>query len=424
MPSQEKEYDVVLYGASGFTGSIVAQYLAEHPQAPKIAFAGRNAAKLRKVRDGLSGVSKARIESIGLMEASASDKASLHRLAKCATVVINTVGPFSLLGAYDLARAVAEEGGGYVDLTGESNVYHEEVQDLHSLAQKTGAVLVPSSGFDSLPFDLSAYVAAKEVKKVLGKEATIGNVLVGFHVEGSMSGGTLASGIAMKNDPIALYYDEPYYLSPLKGKQTTRSYKWKYLPQYRGYGSFSPFTAHNTRVVYRSWGLLEEAKSSKRYGPNFGYEEAELCKSRLTAFIMSSQFQYFPYMLKVPGFAQIAAKVLPPGTGPSLEQQRKGCAKLRTIAEADDGKTRCMSTFSVKGDPGYLKSAAFLAESALTLAFEKKHYSRMAQQGGLLTPATAAPDALIARLTQYAGVTIQAQNVTGQKDLTKIMPSH
>ncbi|WFD44320.1 hypothetical protein MPSI1_002987 [Malassezia psittaci] len=424
MPTQEKEYDIVLYGASGFTGSIVAQYLAEHPQAPKIAFAGRNAAKLRKVRDGLSGVSKARIESIGLLEASASDTASLHRLAKCATVVINTVGPFSLLGGYDVARAVAEEGGGYVDLTGESNVYFDEVQDLHTLAQKTGAVLVPSSGFDSLPFDLSTYITAKELKKVLGKEATIANVLVGFHVEGSMSGGTLASGIALKDHPFALHYAEPYYLSPLKGKQVTKPYKWRYIPQYGGYGSYSPFTAHNTRVVYRSWGLLEEAKSSKRYGPNFAYKEAELCKSRLGAFLMSSQFQYFPYMLKIPGFAKLAGKVLPPGKGPSIEQQLKGCARLRTVAQADDGKTQCMSTFSVKGDPGYLKSAAFLAESALTLAYEKKHYTGMARRGGVLTPATAAPDALIARLTQYAGVTIQAQNVTGQKDLTKIMPSH
>ena len=126
-------------------------------------------------------------------------------------------------------------------------------------------------------------------------------------------------------------------------------------------------------------------------------------------------------MLKIPGFAKLAGMVLPPGTGPSLEQQLKGYAKLRTVAEADDGKTQCMSIFDVKGDPGYLKSSAFLAESALTLAFEKQSYSTMAQRGGVLTPATAAPDALLARLSKYAGVTIGTQNVTGVKDLTTVL---
>lgn len=422
--SRNPPYDVVLYGATGFTGSLVAQYLAEHPQAPKVAFAGRNAQKLRNVRDKLTGVSKERIESIGLMEASAGDEASLRRLAESAHVVINTVGPFGLLGGFEVARAVAEVGGGYVDLTGESDVYHKDVEHLHALAQKTGAVLVPSSGFDSLPFDLSTYLAVQEVKKVLGADAEVAKVLVGYHIEGSMSGGTLASGVAMADHPFAQRYAEPYWLSPVRGTHEAHAYKWRDLPQFGQVGSFTAFTPHNTRVVYRSWGLLQEAQTAQQYGRDFAYEEAETCSSRLSASLISTKFQMFPCILKVPGFGKLAMRVLPQGTGPSLETQLKGCAVLRTLAYAADGKTQCLSTFSVKGDPGYLKTAAFLSESALTLAWERSQYTPMAQRGGVLTPATAAPDALCARLAQYGGVTLGAQDVTGVADVTGVLRVH
>lgn len=422
---KQAEYDIVLYGATGFTGSLVAQYLAEHPEAPKVAFAGRNAAKVRAVRERLKNVSQERIESIGLLEASAGDEASLRRLAQSARVVINTVGPFSLLGGFEVARAVAEAGGRYVDLTGESNVYHRDVQELHELAQKTGAVIVPSSGFDSLPFDLSTYFAVQEVKKVLGASATVDRVLVGFHVEGSMSGGTLASGIAMKDHPFALQYSHPYWLSPVEGKQVLKPYKWRYLPQFDKHGSFSPFTAHNTRLVYRSWGLLEEAHAPQAYGGDFGYEEAEVTSSCTAAYLASTKIQSFPWVLKyVPLFDRLASRVLPQGTGPSLEEQEKGCAVLRTLAYAADGKTQCLSTFSVKGDPGYLKTAAFISESALTLAKEQAHFSALAQRGGVLTPATVAPDALRARLAKYGGVTIGAADVSGAQDLTEVLRVH
>ena len=159
-------YDVVLYGATGFTGRIVAQYLAEHPQQPSIAFAGRNKAKVQSIVDGLTNVSAERVKSIGVIEASAGDFASLQAFAKSARVIINTVGPYSLLGGFDVVRAAIEAGVGYVDLTGETGYYARVVRELHDSAVANKAVIIPSAGFDSLPFDLTTYLANEEIRRI------------------------------------------------------------------------------------------------------------------------------------------------------------------------------------------------------------------------------------------------------------------
>ena len=124
------KYDVVVYGASGFTGSIVAQYLATHPQAPSFALAGRNPDRLRAVAQGLTGIEKNRLESIGFIEANSENEDSLRAMAQQAGAVINMVGPYSLYNGFGVARAAAEAGAGYVDLTGESFVYHRMVKEL------------------------------------------------------------------------------------------------------------------------------------------------------------------------------------------------------------------------------------------------------------------------------------------------------
>ena len=147
-----RAYDVVLYGASGFTGSLAAQYLAEHPQQPRVAFAGRNEAKIRGVMDKLTGVSKERLDSIGVIKASAEDMDSIKSMVAQASVVINMVGPYALYKGFELAQAAAEAGTGYVDLTGEGSVYQRIQRELHDVAKRTHAAIVPSSGFDCLPF--------------------------------------------------------------------------------------------------------------------------------------------------------------------------------------------------------------------------------------------------------------------------------
>lgn len=416
------QYDVVLYGATGFTGSLAAQYLATHPQAPKVAFAGRSPTKLRAVRDKLVDVPKERIESIGLMEASADDKESLVRLARSAKVVINAVGPYGLYGGYDVAQAVAQAGTGYVDLTGETNVYAHVVHDLHNVAKQTGAVIVPSSGFDSLPFDLSAYFAAQEVKKVDGPSADIGQVLLGYQVQAGLSGGTLHSAVTISRDPEALRYGRPYWLSPTEGTQRTRALQPRYLPQFGKYGTVSLITPHNTRVVNRSWGLFEEARVPVRYGAAFAYLEGSVASSYIRACAALAFFHIFTWVLITFHFVgELLTKMLPAGNGPSLEEQLKGYADVRAVAYGQNTETKGVSTFRVKGDPGYLKTAAFLAETALAIALDRDLLTPLAQQGGVLTPATIGAEVLRERLTKFAGVTIQTSDVTRVRDLALLL---
>ena len=418
----ESTYDAVLYGATGFTGSLAAQYLAAHPKAPKIAFAGRNAAKLRDVRDKLVDVPKQRLESIGIIEASATDKASLQRLARSAKVVINMVGPYGLLGGFEVAQACVEAGTGYVDLTGESDVYARITRELHGQAKQTGAVIVPSAGFDCLPFDLGTYFAVKEVKKVLGDEADVDHVLLGYKIKGGMSGGTLASLINMRNDPDALLYNRPYWFSPIQGVQQLTPYMARYLPQFNTYGAFGLFAAHNTRVVNRSWGLLEDARAPSRYGSTFRYLEGVVTPSYFRAFVMAAFMKIFAWLvLHVSVVGQALQKMLPQGSGPSMEEQLKGFGYLRTVAYGRDGHTKGLSTFYVKGNPGYLKTAAFISETALTIALEKDRLSPLAKQGGVLTPATIGAEVLAERLGEFAGVEIKMANVTNDADLTKAL---
>ncbi|WFD00176.1 hypothetical protein MYAM1_002923 [Malassezia yamatoensis] len=407
------KYDVVVYGATGFTGKLVAQYLATHPQQPKVAFAGRNASKLQDVKRELVDVSKDRLESIDLMEASASDKASLQRMARSAKVVINMVGPYSLLGGFDVAKAVAEAGTGYVDLTGETDVFAHLARELHGQAKQTGAVIIPSAGFDCVPFDIGTYFAAQEIKKKLGPDAEIDHVLVGYLVKGSVSGGTLASAVNMANEPEVLKYTQPYWLSPVQGTQKLQSYFTRYLPQFDKYGSYTLFTPHNTRVVNRSWGLLEDARTSNRYGATFKYLEGFVAPNRVAAIVISNVMRTVAWLLlHVSMFGVLLNKLVPQGTGGSMEKQLQGFGNVRTLAYARDGTTKALSVFRVKGDPGYLKTATFIAEAALTIALDKDRLSPLGKQGGVLTTATFGAEAYRDRLTKYAGVTIESADVT------------
>lgn len=414
-------YDVVLYGATGFTGGFAAQYLAEHPQKPRIAFAGRNMAKVRKVRDSLVNVSKERIESIDLIEASADDKESLRRMASSAKAVINAVGPYSLLGGFDVAQAVAEAGGGYVDLTGESNVFERYAKELTPVAQQTKAVLVPSSGFDCLPFDLTTYFAVQEVKKKLGPDSNIDRVVCGYDIGGSVSGGTLASMV--NKDPEALNFTRPYWLSPVQGTMTTKIINALPLPQFRKKsGAFTFLTAHNLRVVNRSWGLLQDAQSPHRYGPTFQYLEGVTRPSKLAACIASSVVRLIVWLLlHVSLFGKLLMRTVPQGTGAPMEKQLQGFLNMRTVAYGSDGRTKGLAVMKVKGDPGYLKTGAFISEVALAIALDRERLSPLGQKGGVLTPATVGADVVVERLAQYGGgISLQAADAT-QEDLTQLL---
>lgn len=411
-------YDVVLYGATGFTGRIVAQYLAEHPQQPSIAFAGRNKAKVQSIIDGLTNVSADRVKSIGVIEASAGNFASLQALAKSARVIINTVGPYSKLGGFDVVRAAIEAGVGYVDLTGETSYYARVARELHDEAVANKAVIIPSAGFDSLPFDLTTYLANEEIRRA-DPNATIAKTLLAYKVKGGVSGGTIASAISMREEADQGALTKPYWLSPVTGSSKYAVGPIK-MPQENKYGIPSPFTPHNARIVYRTWGLLYELDPSRSYGPTFTYEEGVTMPNLIYAYIINAVMSVFMWLLINVGIvAHLVSKAIPPGSGPSLEKQLNGKVHLRAYSEAHNSKLKAIAEFSANGDPGYMMTSRFLAETALALAFDRERLSPLAQTGGVLTPATVGGAVIASRLGTYAGVTIKSAVVNEGADLTR-----
>lgn len=417
-----RPYDVVLYGATGFTGSMAAQYLAAHPQAPRLALAGRNEAKVRRVIEGLRGVSYERLQSIGVLTASSEDYASLQAIAAAGNVLINMVGPYALYGGFEVAKAATEAGTGYVDLTGESTVYQRIAQELHAAAQKTHAVIVPSSGFDSLPFDVSTYMAVQATRAAAGGTADIDYALCGFLVKGSVSGGTVAS-LVEQAQTADVGFKNPYLLGPTTGTQKAEVVKSRLLPQFRKYGAYTLFTPHNTGIVNRTWGLLEQAQQADRFGARFRYLEGFVMPSFTAAYVMSCVMLVFAWLVShVALVGRLINKAVPQGSGPSMEQQLQGSCNIRTLAVSTDGRTRGLATFKVKGDPGYLKTAAFISETALTIALEKPRLSPLARQGGVLTPAAMGGEVLAERLRQYAEVIIETKDVSNSTDLAAELP--
>ena len=360
------------------------------------------------------------MESIGLIEASASDKASLTRMAQSAKVVMNLVGPYSQLGGKDVAQAAVEAGAGYVDLTGETGYYAELVEQLHGPAQKNHSILLPSVGFDSMPFDLGAYLAVQEVKKVAGPKAQVELALCGYNIKHTVSGGTIATIVGGRDHPEELGYTRPYWFSPVQGAHGQTVAQARYLPQFNKWGSFSFFTPHNTRVVNRSWGLLEESGDPRHYGRSFEYQEALVTANRIMASAQTKVFLGLTWLLVHVGLVgNMMRKMVPQGTGGSMEEQLKGFADIRTLATAKDTNTKGLSVIQVKGDPGYLKTACMISEVALAVALDYDKLTPMAKQGGVLTPATIGGEIIAERLVKYSDFSIKGLDVSNAKDVSK-----
>lgn len=377
-----REFDVVVYGATGYTGRLVAEYLVKSGGGARWAMAGRSAAKLAEVRD-LIGAPAA----TPLIVADAKDAAALAAMAARTKVVLTTAGPYQFYGDA-LVAACAEMGTDYVDLTGESNWIARMIGAHETAAKKSGARLVFSCGFDSVPFDLGVYFVEREAKKKFGAYAprVRGRVRA---IQGGLSGGTMASGMAtmaaMEKDPgVAALLGDPFALTPgFKGPEQpdlNATYEDKVT------GSWvAPFmmAGINTKAVHRSNLLLGHL-----WGKDFLYDEMTMTDGPGAASA---------------GFAFGAP--LKPGEGPTKEERDAGFYDLLYIAEYPDGRTL---RAAVKGDrdPGYGSTSKIIAESALCLAFD---VAREQTPGGCWTPASAMAEPLLKRVEARAGLTFSVE---------------
>ena len=386
-----REFDIIVYGATGFTGRLVAEYLAHHytgrKDAPNWAMAGRSLDKLAEVR-GLIGASP----ETPLIVADASDPASLDKLAQSTEVVLTTVGPYQLYGS-ELVAACVRAGTAYADLCGEPGWMREMIDAHQDAAKASGARITFSCGFDSIPFDLGVHFLQAEAIKRHGKPAprVKGRVR---KMAGGASGGTIASltetlkAIA-KKPSLALLLKSSFALTPgFEGPSQPTGL----IPEYDGAtGTWTaPFVMApiNTKNVHRTNFLL-----GHKWGADLVYDEMVMTTIGDAGKAMAEA------MAKANPFGESTLK---PGEGPSKDEREKGFYDILFIGEYPDGTT---VRASVQGDrdPGYGSTSKMLAETGIALLANKG-------AGGVWTPGALLGDALIERLTANAGLTFQIED--------------
>ena len=408
-----REFDIVIYGATGFVGKLTAEYLVKAGGAARIALAGRSPAKLADVRATLGEAA----QSWPIIEADASSPASLQAMAERTQVVITTVGPYSRYGL-PLVAACAAAGTDYADLTGEATFVRRSIDDYHKQAVDTGARIVHACGFDSVPSDMSVYALYRRVQQD-GEGDLLDTNYVLRGASGGASGGTLASGLevlrASSTDAeTRRLLADPYTLSQDRAAEpelgTQPDMPWRrgrdIAPELSGVWAMAFVMAlYNTRIVRRSNALMDYA-----YGRRFRYAEfmsvgpsplAPVISAVATvatnggALLGSRFFRFVP--------RKLVERVLPkPGTGPSEEVRENGYYRVETYTTTSTG-ARYVATMSQSGDPGYKATSVMLGECGLALALDR---DRLPDRHGVLTPAAAIGDALLSRFPA-AGISIE-----------------
>ncbi|OBK85408.1 enoyl-ACP reductase [Mycolicibacter heraklionensis] len=417
MPDTPRELDIILYGATGFAGKLTAQYLARAGGAARIGLAGRSAERLREVRDHLGSPAHA----WPIVVADADKPATLEAMAARARVVITTVGPYTRYGM-PLVAACAAAGTDYVDLTGEALFVRESIDRHHEQAADNGARIVHACGFDSLPSDMSVYALYRAARDDgTGDLLDTDYVVRGFSA--GISGGTLASMVevlsAAANDPAARrLLNDPHTLSSDRSAEPRLGPEpdllWRrgrdIAPELDGIWTAGFAMAPvNTRIVRRSNGLLDWA-----YGRRFRYAEHMSAGSSAAAPVLSGlatgigkvTFGIGGHLLGlVP--AGLLERVLPkPGTGPSRSRRENGYYRIETYTTTSTG-ARYRADMAQRGDPGYQATSVLLGECALALALDR---DALPDRFGVLTPAAAMGDVLLARLPA-AGVTLEVSRL-------------
>lgn len=389
----DRQYDVIIYGASGFTGRLVAEYLnAEYGGSDlKWAMAGRSREKLTAVRSEMGIPS-----DIPLIAADATDAASLDAMVKQTKAMITTVGPYQNFGE-PLVKACVEAGTDYVDLSGEPLWMKDMIAVYDDAAKESGARIVHSCGFDSIPFDLGVYYTQEAAKAEFGapcKEIR-GRVR---KMKGTFSGGTAAS---FKETMVRIAKD-PTQLSALKssfslsdgfeGPRQPAGHKVKYEEDLKSWAAPFIMASINTKNIHRSNALMGHA-----YGEDFLYSEMLLTGDGEQGEAMANHVTTDDSMAKNPP---------KPGEGPSKEARETGFYDVMYVGETAQGQTIVTSVAGDK-DPGYGSTSKMIAEAAICLA---RDVSRDETGGGVLTPAPAMGAKLIKRLTAHAGLTFKRED--------------
>ncbi|OBA68862.1 enoyl-ACP reductase [Mycobacterium sp. 1554424.7] len=418
MTATPREFDVVLYGATGFVGKLTAEYLARAGAGARIALAGRSPDRLRAVRDTLGDSAR----DWPVLAADAASPSTLDEMAARTRVVVTTVGPYARYGL-PLVAACAAAGTDYADLTGEALFVRDSIDLHHKQAADTGARIVHACGFDSIPSDLSVYALYRAARDDGAGELGDTHFVV-RSLRGGFSGGTYASLLEVlqtsSSDPEARrQLADPYTLStdraaePEFGRQPDLPWRRgdRLAPELSGVWTAGFLMApYNTRIVRRSNALLDWA-----YGRRFRYDENMSVGSSALAPVASAVLggvgnamfelssRYFRLLPR-----RLVGRVVPkPGTGPSAKTRERGYYRTETYTTTTTG-ARYVARMEQRGDPGYKATSVLLGECGLALALDRDKLSGLL---GVLTPAAAMGDALLARFPAV-GVSLQTERLS------------
>jgi short subunit dehydrogenase-like uncharacterized protein len=378
--ASDRELDVVLFGATGFTGRLTAEYLAHHaPDGLRWGLAGRTQAKLEGVRDELATIDDA-LGDLPLLRADVTDDVSLKDVANRSRVVITTVGPYLQYGE-PVVAACAEAGTDYVDLTGEPEFVDKAYLAHHTTAQQTGARLVHACGFDSVPHDLGAYFTVQR----LADDVPI-TLRGAVRAAAMVSGGTFhtaMNGFSRIRQSRAVYAARRRVEPRPEGRSSRAGAGKPHRDPVLGRW-LVPLPTIDPMIVARSGAALAA------YGPEFRYSHYAGTKTLRYAVAGASTVAALGLAAQVPPLRRALLSRIPQGEGPDPARRARSWFTVDFVGE---GGGQTVHTRVSGGDPGYDETAKMLAESALCLAFDDNPPT-----AGQVTTAQAMGDALTARL--------------------------
>ncbi len=387
------KFDIVVYGATGFTGQLVAEYLAAHykdDKSLKWAMAGRSLDKLKSVRDAIGAAAET-----PLIVADASDAASLNAMVSQTKSVITTVGPYQFYGEALLAACVAA-GTDYFDLCGEPVWMRQMIDKYEAAAKKSGARIVFSCGYDSVPFELGTFFVQEEAKRVFGAPAARVKGRV-RDMRGTLSGGTAASAKATfdavaKDLSLVAILNDHFALTPgFTGPKQPKGNRAVFEEDLQSWAAPFMMALINTRNVHRSNMLMDF-----RYGKEFVYDEMVLTGP-------GEKGEANAKRVMAVNAEKTGPNAPKPGEGPSKEERENGLFNLLYVAVAPDGR---MVRAGVTGDrdPGYGSTSKMISECAICLLRDAADVP-----AGFWTPGAAMQNKLIKRLQDNAGLTFKVE---------------
>ena len=376
----DREYQIILYGATGFTGKLCAEYLRDNYPEIKWAIAGRNNQKLNDLKNSLN-------LNCDIYVASGDDKESIDNFVSKTRVVLSTAGPFARYSNL-IVKSCVENKTHYTDITGENHWVKDLIDEHHEKASEEGTRIIPSCGYDSIPSDMGVFYSVQQMGKSVKK------VTVYHSGQGGISGGTTETMFTI--GPLPKEKRDPFLLNPEKSvsekqrKLSKDGFEIKQIENTDLYSGIGLMSFANTRVVRRSSALFDA--DQKSYGSDFIFKELGSYSSKKSARLASFGLIFAFLIISTP-LRYIVRRFLPkPGEGPDKKTRENGWFKGLFKVEAEDGEIKYFQIYG-EGDPGYKATAQMVCESAVTLAISDE-----LESGGVLTSAYGLGNPLLERL--------------------------